>query len=135
MLDRIVPVHRTDLLSLYFLILKNSGITQTAATLPIKAVSPGVFDISSITDTQYRFLAEPVKKIITQAAPTWGQMYFVPAFDFEGLEDPDGNKLELYVPEGLENDGKTFCALTFNEEDGFEVNPNLSLDWRLNFDI
>lgn len=116
MLDRIVPVHRTDLMSLYYLILalKNTGLTWW------DPVAPGVFDLSD-GDGDVAFLIEPAKTI------KYGNVegcYFVPAFDFEGCTDENGNALELTG--NVVADGKSLHYL--HESDGvYQVEPFYSL--------
>lgn len=84
MLDRIVPVHRSDLISLYYAMFAIGASAPTKIT----ATNPGEFAISAAG-----LCVEPVKK--AKITATSGAIYFVPAFDFEGFTDGDGNKLTL----------------------------------------
>lgn len=125
MLDRIVPVHRTDLMSLYYLIL---GLAARNAT-PVEAESPGVFDVENTQSTC--FCAEPVKRM--KINPETEQSYFfVTAFDFEGIYNLEGEKIE-YIEGGSPadfdsvGDGVTLFQLDVSTEDGNELSSVFSL--------
>ena len=100
MLDRIIPVHRSDLISLYYAMY---AIGASAPT-KINATAPGEFAISAAG-----LCVEPVKKATVTA--TSGAILFVPAFDFEGFFDSSGNKLTFAGAE-VEPDGKTLYSCT-----------------------
>lgn len=109
MLDRIVPVHRTDLLSLYHMVVyaKEDKLYDT-----IKTQTPGVFEEPASLDSG-GFYSEPVKKAVVRFGDDPDNLYFVPAFDFDGFYDEDGNKLE--VGEGsaeVKPDGSTLYVLS-----------------------
>lgn len=95
--NRIVPVTFTDLITLYAVILKQSN-----ATLNIEGVTggPAVFDIDELAAPT--LLNEPAHTINVATWSNGGELYFVPAYDYEtitvdgaavtinGLVDPDG---------------------------------------------
>lgn len=102
MLDRIVPVHRTDLISLYYAMF---AIGDSAPT-KIVATEPGIFSISAAG-----LCLEPVKTAKVTASS--GVVYFVPAFDFEGFTDSDGDALTL-AGATVEADGRSLYSLTIS---------------------
>jgi hypothetical protein len=77
--DRIVPVIKTDLLSLYRVML---GVADIKATNVENNGEIGVFEVTAVEGTTY-FCNEPVKKLDISAAQ--GAYYFVCDYDFEGL--------------------------------------------------
>lgn len=78
--DRIVPVQKTDLISLYALILQ-----QTAATIkPVSAEDPeGNFEISAAATPL--IADEPVATCNLDGDVTTATIYFVAAYDFAGF--------------------------------------------------
>lgn len=77
--DRIVPVQKTDLITLYGTIMKLAGTSVAAA----EAVAPGVF---ALTSGNGNLLAnEPVKTLDFGEAVTAAVVYFVPSYDYEGF--------------------------------------------------
>lgn len=77
--DRIVPVTRTDLLSLYGTMMKLAGTTVAK----VSADAPGVF---ALTSGSGNMLAnEPVKSLDFGASVTAAVVYFVAAADYEGF--------------------------------------------------
>ena len=102
MLDRIVPVHRSDLISLYYAMF---AIGASAPT-KINATKPGVFAISAAG-----LCVEPVKTAKITAAS--GVIYFVPAFDFEGFTD--GNDAAITIAGAdVDADGRSLYSLTIS---------------------
>lgn len=82
--DRIVSVTKTDLISLYGLILKqdsnNSGLAKLAAS--------GIATFQVKTNSAKLLASEPAKVIdfdATASSVSAGTVYFVPAYDFEGF--------------------------------------------------
>ena len=100
MLDRIIPVHRSDLISLYYAMYAIGASAPTKIT----ATNPGEFSISAAG-----LCVEPVKRATVTA--TSGVILFVPAFDFEGFFDNSGNKLTLAGAD-IDPDGKTLYSCT-----------------------
>lgn len=97
--DRIVPVTKTDLLTLYGNILKIAGTEITALTTE---TTDGTF---AITEDGTVIANEPVKSC-SVVAGTYATMYFIPTYDYEGFTiagapvtttgdtvDPDGATL------------------------------------------
>jgi len=106
--DRIVSVTKTDLLSLYGVILKAANVNVAK----LDATATGTFKISSALTTDYVLADEPVKSLDIASTVTSASVYFVPAYDFEGFTvggasatmasasvdvDADGNTLYLAV--------------------------------------
>lgn len=102
MLDRIVPVHRSDLISLYYAMFAIGGTVPTQ----IEASAPGEFTISAAG-----LCVEPVKAAKVTAAS--GTFYFVPAFDFEGFTDGSDAAITL-AGDDIEADGKTLYSVTIS---------------------
>ncbi len=102
MLDRIVPVHRTDLISLYYAMF---AIGASAPT-KINATKPGVFAI-----TAAGLCLEPVKT--AKITATSGVIYFVPAFDFEGFTDGNDAAITIAGAE-IDADGRSLYSLTIS---------------------
>lgn len=102
MLDRIVPIHRTDLISLYYAAFAIGGSAPTK----IVAVAPGVFEIE-----EAGLCVEPVKKakITTES----GEIYFVPAYDFEGFTNESDEKITIDGAE-VDPDGVSLYSLTIS---------------------
>lgn len=106
--DRIVPVSKTDLISLYGLILKVANVDVAK----LDATGTGTFEISQALTTDYVLADEPVKSLNIASTVTSASIYFVAAYDFEGFTvgeasatiasgsvdvDADGNTLYLAV--------------------------------------
>lgn len=77
--NRIVPVTKTDLLTLYGNILKIAGTSVTALTTD---ATDGTFVIASASGTV--LANEPVKSLEITAG-TSATIYFIPAYDFTGF--------------------------------------------------
>lgn len=79
--DRIVPVQKIDLISLYGLILlqndDNSGLTAAEAT------HPGIFEITDATNIL--IANEPVATCDFAEDVTAATIYFVPAYNYTGF--------------------------------------------------
>lgn len=77
--DRIVPVQKTDLITMYGTIMKLAGTSVAAA----EAVAPGVF---ALTSGSGNLLAnEPVKTLDFGEAVSSATVYFVPSYDYKGF--------------------------------------------------
>ena len=97
--DRIVSVTKTDLLSLYSVILSAASVTLTK----LNAKNPeGEFEVTAAPDSGSLIATEPVKSIKIKDTVTAVSIYFVPAYDYEGITggtvagadvEADGNSL------------------------------------------
>ena len=78
--DRIVPIQKIDLISMYGLILK-----QSSATLAKVSASDveGDFEIESASTPL--IADEPVKTVDFASGVSTATLYFVPAFDYAGF--------------------------------------------------
>lgn len=83
--NRIVPVSAIDLLSLYGLILKQDSNNATLAK--VDAVAIGEVDITSAATPL--ICSEPVKHLNIDNAVTSATIYFVAAYDYEGMSIED----------------------------------------------
>lgn len=79
--DRVAPVTRTDLLTLYGNILTIAGKTITAA----QAKAPGVFEITEAPASGELIAAEPVSSLDIAEDLTAVTIYFVAAYDYKGF--------------------------------------------------
>lgn len=77
--DRIVPVTRIDLLSLYGLIIKARGTSVNAIN------SNDVDGNFTQTANGTTFASQPVKSFDFGSSVTSATVYFVPAYDFKGF--------------------------------------------------
>lgn len=102
MLDRIVPVHRTDLISLYYAAFAIAGSAPTK----IIAIAPGEFEVEAAG-----LCVEPVKK--AKITATSGVIYFVPAYDFEGFTNGSDAKVEIAGAD-VDPDGVSLYSLTIS---------------------
>lgn len=82
--DRIVPVTATDLISLYGLILLQNGNNSSLEAL--ESVGAGEFEVDK--NSKLYLANEPVKALDidkTASIVSASNIYFVPAYDFEGF--------------------------------------------------
>lgn len=79
--DRIVPVTKTDLVTLYANILTIAGETVGA----LQATAPGVFEIAEAPASGDLVAAEPVKSLDIAEGVTSVTFYFLAAYDFKGF--------------------------------------------------
>lgn len=87
--NRIVPVAASNLLELITTTANVAAMIGDARVLPITADGIGVFDISDISAGTALICNEPVKRLnITAAAGNWF-VFFVPAYDFESINEGD----------------------------------------------
>ena len=83
--NRIVPVQKTDLISLYGLILLQAAANASLAKLAADTVD-GEFQVK--TNSAILLADQPAKVIdfdSTGSSVTAGTVYFVPSFDYEGF--------------------------------------------------
>ena len=78
--DRIVPVTKTDLISLYALIMSLAGISFSKLDAQ---GADGVFDMTSGSGSI--LAAEPVKSFNFAESVSSATVYFVPGYDFAGF--------------------------------------------------
>lgn len=85
--DRIVPITKIDYLSLIGTVLGLNGTSYTA----LNAVdSEGNFDLTGSGAAGNKLAAEPVKTLNFHTGVTSGTVYFVAAYDFEGITFHEG---------------------------------------------
>lgn len=90
--NKIVPVQKTDLLTLYGTMLKIASVSAEALT-----GSNGVYQVK--TNSKYYICDAPVKSLdfdATASSLTAGTVYFVAAYDFEKVTK-DGTKVTATV--------------------------------------
>ena len=79
--DRIVPIQKIDLISMYGLILK-----LAASTAPTKLDSVTIDgEFSQTTNSATVLCSEPLKSLNFGSDVTAATVYFVPAYDYEGF--------------------------------------------------
>ena len=103
--DRIVPITRVDLLTLYGNIMKLAGTTVAA----VEASAPGVFVVSSGSGN--KIANEPVKSLEITAG-TSATIYFVPALNYEGFTIA-GTKVTT-TGDDVDPDGATLYTATLS---------------------
>lgn len=101
--DRIVPVSAVDLLTLYGNIMKLAG----TSVAKVDAGDIGVFDIESGSGNL--IASEPVKSLNFGSGVSSAVVYFIPAFDFEGIS-VDG----VAVSATVDADSRTFYTATLS---------------------
>lgn len=101
--DRIVSVTKTDLLSLYGVILKAAKV----AVAKLDATETGTFKISSALTTDYVLANEPVKSLDIASTVTSASIYFVAAYDFEGFTVGGASATIASASVDVEADGNT----------------------------
>ena len=79
--DRIVPVTKTDLVTLYGNIMTLAGSTVAA----LEATAPGVFKVVEAPQSGSLLAAEPVKALDIDGEVSAVTIYFLAAYDFEGF--------------------------------------------------
>ena len=108
--NRIVPVTKTDLLTLYATMFMLSG-QSNAKTFKANDVE-GNYDISE--DDGQGFLDQPVKSIRFLNAPNNLSVFFVASYDFEGITlegNPINWESEGLTPDDIVADGATLYHL------------------------
>lgn len=101
--DRIVSVTKTDLLSLYGVILKVANVNVAK----LDATAAGTFKISEASTTDYVLADEPVKSLDIASTVTSASVYFVPAYDFEGFTVGGASATIASASVDVEKDGNT----------------------------
>ena len=101
--DRIVSVTKTDLLSLYGVILKVANVDVAK----LDATATGTFKISSALTTDYVLADEPVKSLDIASTVTSASIYFVAAYDFEGFTVGGASATIASASADVEKDGNT----------------------------
>ena len=104
--NRIVPVVKTDLLTLYGTILKIASVSVTALAATDTA---GNFD--QATNSATVICAEPVKSLTFGSTVTAGTVYFIPATDFTGFTKTGAT---LTISGTVDADGSTLYTATLS---------------------
>lgn len=81
--DRIVPVTKTDLITLYSVILAQDSNNSSMEKLAAADVE-GNFAVA--TNSKTYLAAEPVKEVVFGASITACTLYFMPGVDFAGFK-------------------------------------------------
>lgn len=97
--DRIVPVTKTDLLTLLGTVL---GLIGTSYTVLTADTVNGDFDLTGSGAVGNKLCAEPVKALNFHTGVTSGTVYFVAAYDFEGITFHEGTA--TFNSSNLDND-------------------------------
>lgn len=111
--DRIVPVQKTDLLTLYGTTMKLAGTSFTVAN----ATAPGTFTVTGTGDVGNILVSEPVKKLNFASGVTAAVVYFTAGYDYEGFsingvyEEPAGGSATV------NNDLATLYTATLSSGD------------------
>lgn len=101
--DRIVPVQKIDLISLYALILKAAGNTLTA--LDADTVEGG-FTVEEAPASGYYIASQPVQSLDIDSDVSAVTVFFVAAYDYAGISiggtavTPAGGSVTV-VPDGV----------------------------------
>lgn len=98
---RIVPVTKSDLLTLYGNIIKLAGTSVSK----VDATDIGIFDLASGSGNL--IASEPVKHLNFGSSVSAAVVYFIPAVDFEGISI---NNTEQTV--SVDADGSTLYTAT-----------------------
>lgn len=101
--DRIVSVTKTDLITLYGVILKAANVDVAK----LDATATGTFKISSTLTTDYVLADEPVKSLDIASTVTSASIYFVAAYDFEGFTVGGASANIASASVDVEADGNT----------------------------
>lgn len=104
--DRIVPVTKTDLLTLYGTILKAANVSVTA--LDANDVE-GNFE--QTTNSATVICSEPVKSLNFGSSVTAATVYFIPAYDYKGFTKTGAT---LTITGDVEADGSTLYIATLS---------------------
>lgn len=105
--ERIVPVTKTDLLTLYGNTMKLAGMTVSNQA----ADAPGVFVYDGAATAGNLIADEPVKSF-DLADATSGVVYFIPAYDYEGFK-VGGVAVASALPDGVVKDAD-LCKATLS---------------------
>lgn len=81
--DRIVPIHKIDYLSMIGTIL---GIGGTSYAILASTDVEGTFEVTGSGAAGNKLANQPVKTLDFKTGVTSGTVYFVAAYDFEGIK-------------------------------------------------
>lgn len=102
--NRIVPITKVDLISMYALILMQASANASLAKVSANTVEG---DFSIATASTPLIADEPVKTVDFASSLSAATLYFVPAYDYVGFSK-NGVAITPTVPEeGILNDGHT----------------------------
>lgn len=101
--DRIVPITKCDLISMYGLIIKARGTSVNALNA---SNAKGDFSQTSNATT---ICSEPVRSLTFGSSVTSATVYFVPAYDFKGFSKTGATITESGT---VEKDGATLYVAT-----------------------
>lgn len=104
--DRIVPITKTDLLTMYGTMLKIGGASVTA----LDAVDTAG-DFEQATNSATVICSEPVKALNFGSSVTAATVYFVAAYDFKEFTKTGAT---LTVTGDVEADGSTLYSATLS---------------------
>lgn len=104
--DRIVPVTKTDLLTLLGTVLKIASVSVTA----LDASNPEG-DFEQATNSATVICSEPVKSFNFGSSVTAGAVYFIPAYDYKGFTKTGATLTETGE---VEADGATLYTATIS---------------------
>lgn len=99
--NRIVPIEKVDLITMYGLILKQASANATLAKVSAKNVE-GDFEITAAATPL--IADEPVKTVDFASGVSSATLYFVPAYDYEGFTL---NGVAVTPTGDVEPDGRT----------------------------
>ena len=104
--DRIVPVAKTDLLTLYGTTLKIASVSVTAL-----AAADAEGNFAQDTNSATVIAAEPVKTLNFGSSVTAATVYFIPAYDYKGFTKTGAT---LTVTGDVDDDGVTLYSATLS---------------------
>lgn len=104
--DRIVPVTKTDLLTLYGTVLKAASVSVTALN-----ASDSEGNFSQATNSATVICSEPVKTLNFGSSVTAATVYFIAAYDYKGFTKDSAT---LTVTGEVDADGSTLYSATLS---------------------
>ena len=104
--DRIVPVTKTDLLTLYGTTLKIANVSVTALN-----ASDAEGNFAQTTNSATVICSEPVKSLNFGSSVTAATIYFIPAYDYKGFTKDSAT---LTVTGDVDKDGATLYSATLS---------------------
>lgn len=104
--DRIVPVTKTDLLTLYGTVLKAASVSVTALS-----ASDAEGNFSQTTNSATVICSEPVKTLNFGSSVTAATVYFIAAYDYKGFTKDSAT---LTVTGDVDADGSTLYSATLS---------------------
>lgn len=108
--DRIVPVTKTDLLTLYGVILMQDSNNSSLA----KLASSDVEGDFAITSAGTYIADQPVKSVLFGSSVTSGTLFFVAAYDYKGFEKTGATLTVTEPTGGVVADGATLYKATIS---------------------